>query len=402
MKNINNLGLFVGIFLATVGFLNFREHVQNANRIQIRYDSSIAGVLGRPGGPGGSSTRKIEAQDDLQSYHFKPVEDVRISVQTGHFFGSDFEGLQRDCTIGDTVINCRYGAAIDPSTADALWFHIPSMGGAGSLVKRHPKQLLIGMSMESSEYYPALDDVDFMKHFDIESSYRTCSQVPVFYFDYNAQQVAALFKPPVPFEKKKSALVYVNSNCGAKSGRSEIMREVMGLNNKAVPTHSWGHCDRNMEVKDHSFDKVELIRGYKFCVAMENSITKDYITEKLWQALEAGCVPVYLGPHNVADFLPDPDAIIDYKKLGTPQALMAELERLSNDKSAYEAKLAWKYRKWEELSPSFLAMTERSHVRQPHTRCQLCRVVLRHRYRPQNFTTCLFNKTWTQDYHVKL
>ena len=32
-----------------------------------------------------------------------------------------------------------------------------------------------------------------------------------------------------------------------------------------------------------SFDKMELIRGYKFCVAMENSITKDYITEKLWQ-----------------------------------------------------------------------------------------------------------------------
>ena len=32
-----------------------------------------------------------------------------------------------------------------------------------------------------------------------------------------------------------------------------------------------------------SFDKVELLKSYKFCVAMENSITKDYITEKLWQ-----------------------------------------------------------------------------------------------------------------------
>lgn len=38
-----------------------------------------------------------------------------------------------------------------------------------------------------------------------------------------------------------------------------------------------------LQVKDSSFDKVQLIRGYKFCVAMENSITKDYITEKLWQ-----------------------------------------------------------------------------------------------------------------------
>ncbi|GLC36243.1 hypothetical protein PLESTB_001364700 [Pleodorina starrii] len=399
MKNINNLGLFVGVFLGTVGFLNFREHIQQANRIQIKYDGSTAAVLGRAGGPGDAQRQK--AGEDLEVYHFKPVEDVNIGVQTGHFFGSDFEGLQPNCTIGNTVINCRYGAAIDPATADALWYHIPSMGGESKMDKRHPKQLFIGMSMESSEYYPALDNKDFMKFFDIESSYRTCSQVPVFYFDYNAQQVAALFKPPRSFEEKKTALAYVNSNCGAKSGRSEIMKKVIGMKNQIVPTHSWGHCDRNMPVSDHSFDKVELIRGYKFCVAMENSITKDYITEKLWQALEAGCVPVYLGPHNVGEFLPDPEAIIDYSKLGSPEALMTELERLANDKAAYEAKLAWKYRKWEELSPSFLAMTERSHVRQPHSRCQLCRVVLKHRYRPQNFTTCLFNETWTQDYPVK-
>lgn len=32
-------------------------------------------------------------------------------------------------------------------------------------------------------------------------------------------------------------------------------------------------------------------------------------------------MPVYLGPHNVADFLPDPDAIIDYNRLGSPEAL---------------------------------------------------------------------------------
>ncbi|PNW69860.1 hypothetical protein CHLRE_18g749697v5 [Chlamydomonas reinhardtii] len=335
-----------------------------------------------------------------ESYPFKSVEEVNIGVQTGHFFGNDFEGLQQGCTIGKTTINCRYGVGINPETADALWYHIPSMGGSSNVKKHHPKQLLIGMSMESSEYYPALDNKDFMKAFDVESSYRTCSQVPVFYFDYNEKQVHALFKAPVSFEQKKTALVYVNSNCGAKSGRSDIMRRVIALKDQEVPTHSWGNCDRNMEVTG-SFDKMELIRGYKFCVAMENSITKDYITEKLWQALEAGCVPVYLGPHNVADFLPDPDAIIDYNRLGSPEALNKELHRLATDRDAYEAKLAWKSRKWEELAPSFLRMVERSHVRQPHSRCQLCRLALKNRYRPQNFSTCLFDPEWTKDYHVK-
>jgi hypothetical protein len=75
-----------------------------------------------------------------------------------------------------------------------------------------------------------------------------------------------------------------------------------------------------------------------------------------------------------------------------------ELERLANDPAAYEAKLAWKRRALEEQAPAFLKMMEKSHVRQPHTRCQLCRIALRNRYRPQNYTTCLFNKEYMADY----
>jgi hypothetical protein len=194
MKNINNLGLFVGVFLATVGFLNFREHVQRINHVHIIQEGQTTTVLGRAGGPKNTQQQqqqRREAVEDSDSYPFKPVEEVNIGVQTGHFFGGDFEGLQPNCTIGKTVINCRYGNAIDPQTADALWYHIPSMGGETGITRRHPKQLLIGMSMESAEYYPALDSKDFMSHFDIETSYRTCSQVPVFYFDYNAQQVGS-------------------------------------------------------------------------------------------------------------------------------------------------------------------------------------------------------------------
>ncbi len=37
---------------------------------------------------------------------------------------------------------------------------------------------------------------------------------------------------------------------------------------------------------------------------MENSLEKDYVTEKIWDALEAGCIPVYMGPLNIRTFLP--------------------------------------------------------------------------------------------------
>jgi alpha-1,3-fucosyltransferase 10 len=49
---------------------------------------------------------------------------------------------------------------------------------------------------------------------------------------------------------------------------------------------------------------------YKFCVAMENSIRQDYMTEKMWDALAAGCIPVYLGSSNAQHIVPDPTSFI--------------------------------------------------------------------------------------------
>jgi hypothetical protein len=52
----------------------------------------------------------------------------------------------------------------------------------------------------------------------------------------------------------------------------------------------------------------------------ENSISADYVTEKLFEAFAGGCVPVYLGAPNIEAFLPDPDAIVDMRCGSTPCA----------------------------------------------------------------------------------
>jgi hypothetical protein len=49
---------------------------------------------------------------------------------------------------------------------------------------------------------------------------------------------------------------------------------------------------------------------YKFCVAMENSIRQDYMTEKMWDALAAGCIPIYMGSSNAQHIVPDPNSFI--------------------------------------------------------------------------------------------
>jgi alpha(1,3/1,4) fucosyltransferase len=75
-----------------------------------------------------------------------------------------------------------------------------------------------------------------------------------------------------------------------------------------------GNADRNA--------KIEFLRGYKFVVAFENSSRSGYNTEKLTDAIEADCVPIYWGDPqigrsfnvrrfiNAHDYLPKPRCFI--------------------------------------------------------------------------------------------
>ena len=54
-----------------------------------------------------------------------------------------------------------------------------------------------------------------------------------------------------------------------------------------------------------------MIRPYYFNLAMENSVALDYVTEKLYDPLLVGVVPVYKGAPNVENFVP-PHTIIKF------------------------------------------------------------------------------------------
>lgn len=111
---------------------------------------------------------------------------------------------------------------------------------------------------------------------------------------------------------------------------------------------------------------------YKYCIAIENSIAKDYVTEKVYDALAAGCLPIYLGAPNIAEFVPTPDSIIDYQQLGSPEALAAELRRLSADDVSYLDKLSFRSHR-ETWGKEFTAIAA-SAAQNVHTQCQLCQV----------------------------
>ena len=88
--------------------------------------------------------------------------------------------------------------------------------------------------------------------------------------------------------------------------------------------------------------KIQVMSRYKFGLAIENTRDPDYITEKVFEVLEAGAVPVYLGAPNWRDLLPLEHAIIDAAAFDSPHELADFLEVLAADDARYQLYHSWR------------------------------------------------------------
>lgn len=105
--------------------------------------------------------------------------------------------------------------------------------------------------------------------------------------------------------------------------------------------------------------KLEFLSKAKFALCFENCYDREgYVSEKLFDAMFAGSIPVYWGAKNIAELVPA-DLYIDYRKVGTPEKLFTLLNNMSDDEiNAYRARIAawlksdgvekFSYRRWEE------------------------------------------------------
>ncbi len=78
--------------------------------------------------------------------------------------------------------------------------------------------------------------------------------------------------------------------------------------------------------------KLETIKNYKFAIAYEN--VKDesgYITEKIFDVLIAGCVPIYWGAKNITEYVPK-NCFIDRRDFKSNEELYDYLLSINNTK----------------------------------------------------------------------
>lgn len=247
------------------------------------------------------------------------------------------EGLPEGCEVTADRRRMREAAAVV--------FHIPSLGSLAG-VRKFPGQLWVAHSLECPAHYPRLRDQGFMSRFDLTMTYARDADVVMPYY---RPDLARLLRTP-PREKTGVAALFASGRHDL-SGRIAYAAELM----RHMEVDSYGRHLRNRKLRPDrgQRSKLDTIAGYRFTLAFENACAVDYVTEKFFDPLTVGSVPVYLGAPNVDDFAPAHHCYIDAADFSGPEALARRLTGLTDE--AYEEYLVWKER---PLRPSFLELLE--------------------------------------------
>ncbi|KAH3744457.1 Fucosyltransferase, N-terminal [Pelomyxa schiedti] len=221
--------------------------------------------------------------------------------------------------------------------------------------RKYPGQVYIAHCQEPSSIYYGrkLTDRDFMSNFEIKATYRKRSDVWVSYFLMEIfMQATAAGLPPVPAKTATAPVVWVASNCNTPNNRIEYVRELQHY----ISVHSYGKCLHNIDwpfpddrnSPDYTQNKLNLLQSYKFTLAFENTNEVDYVTEKFFQPLRAGSVPVVMGAANIVDFAPSNHSFISVSDFKSPKELAQFLKKLDKNEALYNAYHDWRARRWSE------------------------------------------------------
>ena len=130
---------------------------------------------------------------------------------------------------------------------------------------------------------------------------------------------------------KSCAFICKYDYFGDRAVMADMIAQIMPVN---YPS-DFRHNDDDMRGK-FGDDKIAYLRQFKFNLCPENSNNKGYVTEKIFEAIQADCIPIYWGNEGY----PEPDILnpkaIVYLDKDNPEQGLALLRQLYADPKAYE------------------------------------------------------------------
>ncbi|GFS96292.1 alpha-(1,3)-fucosyltransferase C [Nephila pilipes] len=220
--------------------------------------------------------------------------------------------------------------------SDALIFHLRDINLKDMPTYRIPRQVWILLHHESPHHTPPdlLKQLDGM--FNWTATYRLDSEIflsPIF----KKRDKENIYIDNFTHNKKKM-VAWLVSNCKTPSNREEYVLELK----KTVPVDIYGSCgiyNCLPKMSNECYDTLSKV--YRFYLSFENSICKDYVTEKFFRILSTDMVPVVFGGANYSNIAP-PNSYIDALAFKTPRDLGRFLLQVAKDEKKYKSYFAWK------------------------------------------------------------
>lgn len=264
-----------------------------------------------------------------------------VTILLWHWpFGSVFSLKGDVCWDLYNIIGCKLmDQRSEFSQADVVVFHNRELiMGKETLplnLSRPVNQMWAWMSLEAPENNGNLGP--FANLFNLTVSYRRDADISVPYGELIPQDQKVKDYPI----NKTHLVCWVVSNYRSEHKRSQVFQQL----NAIVPVKVYG---RWKKTPLRPADLLPTISRCHFYLAFENSVSKDYITEKLWKnAYQAGAVPIVLGPpvENYKE-VAAPDSFIHVDQFASVETLARYVQELAADRQRYKEYFKWNL-KWK-------------------------------------------------------
>ena len=251
------------------------------------------------------------------------------------------EWMHRWIRANKTVKNCRYNnciftndlSLITQSAAVVFCISCPGMPMAPPVSRSllPVNQVWIFFSLETPINIPKHD-----KNYNISGwhdamnwsmTYRVDSDIPYPYGSLKYRNVPRTRNYTEIFQRKTKTAAWIVSHCRTESKREVFVEE---MRKHGLDVDVYGACGTRL-----SEEPEQLInRDYKFYLSFENSLCKDYITEKFFEYFNLDTILVVRGGADYSQLLPN-DTFIDTSKFKTIKELVSYLMGVSSSEERY-------------------------------------------------------------------
>ncbi|XP_057973623.1 alpha-(1,4)-fucosyltransferase isoform X2 [Malania oleifera] len=283
-----------------------------------------------------SSTSSLQDVDAKLDCSALKMDHVSVLVKGWTWLPDNLDNLY-PCRCGLSCLWTKSSVLADKP--DVLLFETTTP----PFLRRNGDPLRVYMDLEAGRKRSGVEDIFISYHAkdDVQATYAGAL------FHNNRNYYVSSYK------NNETLVYWSSSRCLPQ--RNRLAKSLLNL----LPHHSFGkclnnvgglnmalslypHCAKDAEAAPKWWDHLHCAMShYKFVLAIENTVTESYVTEKLFYALDSGAVPIYFGAPNVGEFAP-PHSIIDGTKFGSIEELASYVKAVANDPVAYAEYHAWR------------------------------------------------------------